>query len=88
MHYHLKASCLDGSYTCEIPELKNHKIFVSDCGPERPEIELLLGTDTYGLLLTGRVKSLKCGPVAVETHLGCVMGRSSTHVSYDTTTWL
>ncbi|KAJ8882072.1 hypothetical protein PR048_018560 [Dryococelus australis] len=60
-----------------LKELMNHKIFFSDCGPERPEIELLLGADTYVLLLTGR-----CGPVADETHFGwVVMGRLSTDPS-------
>ncbi|UYV75223.1 hypothetical protein LAZ67_12002969 [Cordylochernes scorpioides] len=35
-----------------------------------PKIELLIGSDVYGSLLSGRVKQLKNGLTAIETHLG------------------
>lgn len=51
-------------------ELKKHKIWLTDVGTGCPEIELLLGSDIYGQLLTGRVKQLSGGLTAIETKLG------------------
>ena len=39
---------------------------------ERP-IEVLIGADIYGKLLTGRRVILRCGLVAIETYLGWIV---------------
>ncbi|UYV67831.1 hypothetical protein LAZ67_5002175 [Cordylochernes scorpioides] len=51
-------------------ELKGSRIWLSDLGRDSPKIELLIGSDIYGSLLSGRVKQLKNGLTALETHLG------------------
>ncbi|UYV60621.1 hypothetical protein LAZ67_1001682 [Cordylochernes scorpioides] len=51
-------------------ELKGSRIWLSDLGRDSPKIELLIGSDIYGSLLSGRVKQLKNGLTAIETHLG------------------
>lgn len=45
-------------------------MWVSDIGTGTPEIEILIGSDIYGKLLTGRIKQLKGGLTAIETKLG------------------
>ncbi|UYV75610.1 hypothetical protein LAZ67_13000736, partial [Cordylochernes scorpioides] len=51
-------------------ELKGSRIWLSDLGRDSPKIELLIGSDIYGSLLSGRVKQLENGLTAIETHLG------------------
>ena len=51
-------------------ELKKSGIFVSDLGADEGEIELLIGSDYYAKLLTGRKQCLRNGLVALETCLG------------------
>jgi hypothetical protein len=59
-------------------ELKKKHIFLSDLGVDWPDIELLIGADFYGELLTGRICALKSGLVAIETRLGwTVMGQNA-----------
>ncbi|UYV63047.1 hypothetical protein LAZ67_2002938 [Cordylochernes scorpioides] len=53
-----------------LSELKGSKIWLSDLGRDSPKIELLIGSDIYGSLLSGRVKQLENGLTAIETHLG------------------
>ena len=56
--------------------MKSHKIWISDYGEGCPDIEVLLGADICGSLLTGRILKLKCGLIAVETKLGwLIMGK-------------
>ncbi|UYV76691.1 hypothetical protein LAZ67_14001775 [Cordylochernes scorpioides] len=51
-------------------ELKGSRIWLSDLGRDSPKIELLIGSDIYGSLLSGRVKQLENGLTAIETYLG------------------
>ncbi|UYV61846.1 hypothetical protein LAZ67_1006840 [Cordylochernes scorpioides] len=51
-------------------ELKGSRIWLSDLGRDSPKIELLIGSDIYGSLLSGCVKQLENGLTAIETHLG------------------
>ncbi|CAG7831255.1 unnamed protein product, partial [Allacma fusca] len=51
-------------------ELKQRKIWISDVGSDCPEIDILIGADAIGRLMTGRVCHLKSGLVAIETKLG------------------
>lgn len=45
-------------------------------GEGTPDIEILIGADVAGKLLTGNVHQLKCGLTAVETQLGwTLMGK-------------
>ncbi|GBO46822.1 hypothetical protein AVEN_4161-1, partial [Araneus ventricosus] len=53
-----------------LKELKRHKIWISDLGDGCPKIEMLLGSDVYGKVITGGVKQLKGGLTAVNTKLG------------------
>ncbi|XP_035232962.1 uncharacterized protein LOC118204777 [Stegodyphus dumicola] len=43
---------------------------MSDIGTGCPEIEILIGSDVYGQLLTGRIKQLNNGLTAIQTKLG------------------
>jgi hypothetical protein len=40
---------------------------------EEKLIEVLIGTDIYGKLLSGQREILQCGLVAIETYLGWIM---------------
>ncbi|CAG7730811.1 unnamed protein product, partial [Allacma fusca] len=51
-------------------ELKQRKIWLTDVGDGAPDVEILLGADMVGRLLTGRMRHLKGGLLAVETKLG------------------
>ncbi|CAG7731381.1 unnamed protein product, partial [Allacma fusca] len=51
-------------------ELKQRKIWLSDVGSDCPEVEILIGVDIVGSLMTGQIRRLKSGLVAVETRLG------------------
>ncbi|GFW90039.1 integrase catalytic domain-containing protein [Trichonephila clavipes] len=61
-----------------INELKNRKINLSDSGHKlEGKIEILLGADVAGKLLTGTMFYLKSGPVAIKTKLGwTLMGKT------------
>ncbi|XP_067121310.1 uncharacterized protein [Centruroides vittatus] len=58
-------------------ELSNMGISLSDCqGP----IELLIGADVAGKLMTGGLRTLKSGLTAIETKLGwTILGRTKEH---------
>ncbi|CAG7822716.1 unnamed protein product, partial [Allacma fusca] len=51
-------------------ELKKRRIWISDVGADVCRIDMLIGADFAGKLLTGQVRHLKSGLVAVETKLG------------------
>src|SRR5207237_369054 len=51
-------------------ELSETDIWISDVGPDQPDIEMLIGNDVFGRLLTGRVEQLRNGLTATETKLG------------------
>ncbi|GIY82134.1 DUF1758 domain-containing protein [Caerostris extrusa] len=53
-----------------LKELKGHRIWISDMGDDYPEIELLIGSDIYGQILTGEVIQLNEGLTAINTKLG------------------
>ncbi|GFT56540.1 integrase catalytic domain-containing protein [Trichonephila clavipes] len=61
-----------------INKLKNRKINLSDSGHKLGgKIEILLGADVAGKLLTGTMFYLKSGPVAIKTKLGwTLMGKT------------
>ncbi|GFY32521.1 integrase catalytic domain-containing protein [Trichonephila clavipes] len=61
-----------------INELKNRKVNLSDSGHKLGgKIEILLGADVAGKLLTGTMFYLKSGPVAIKTKLGwTLMGKT------------
>jgi len=54
-----------------ISELKNKGIGV--CLEEEKPIEVLIGADVYGKLLTRWREILQCGLVAIETYLGWIV---------------
>ncbi|UYV74745.1 hypothetical protein LAZ67_12000769 [Cordylochernes scorpioides] len=51
-------------------ELEQRKIKVTDLGNDNPPIELLIGADIYGKLMTGKTLQLDCGLIAMLTHFG------------------
>ncbi|UYV84140.1 hypothetical protein LAZ67_X001305, partial [Cordylochernes scorpioides] len=51
-------------------ELEQRKIKVTDLGNDNPPIELLIGADIYGKLMTGKTLQLDCGLTAMLTHFG------------------
>lgn len=51
-------------------KLKPCKIWISDIGVACPKIEVLIGSDLYGKILTGEVKQLDEGLTAINTKLG------------------
>lgn len=53
-----------------LKELKRHRIWISDVGEDHPEIEILIGSDIYGKILTGQVIQLEGGLTAINTKLG------------------
>ncbi|GBN05267.1 hypothetical protein AVEN_116395-1 [Araneus ventricosus] len=56
-----------------LKELKRNTIWLSDIGSDCPKIDMLIGSDIYGKILTGLVKQLKVGLTAVNTKLGWVV---------------
>ncbi|KAF8785821.1 hypothetical protein HNY73_011324 [Argiope bruennichi] len=65
-----------------IEEMKQKGITVSDVGRKDLKIEILIGADVAGALLTGKVHKLENGLVAVESLLGwTVMGRINYYTS-------
>lgn len=51
-------------------KLKQRGVTLSDLGPNPPGIDILLGSQALGSLLTGRIEVLGCGVSAIETKLG------------------
>ncbi|OXA55050.1 hypothetical protein Fcan01_11155 [Folsomia candida] len=49
-----------------VRELTQKKIQLTDYTSSSPEIEVLVGNDYEGMLLTGQIASLKCGVTAVQ----------------------
>ena len=47
-----------------------NRLWISDLSTGSSEIEVLIGSDIYGQLLTGRVKQLKSGLTDIETKIG------------------
>ncbi|GFU43218.1 uncharacterized protein TNCV_1566721 [Trichonephila clavipes] len=67
------SSARNGSW---IHELKTKNIFLTDIQENTGPIEVLLGADVAGKLITGRREELKTGLVALETKLGwTLMGK-------------
>lgn len=59
-------------------EFKKNRLRLSDIGQGNTKIEVLIGRDFYGRLLTGRIKQFDNGLTAIETKLGwTICGRSS-----------
>ncbi|GFT73494.1 uncharacterized protein NPIL_270551, partial [Nephila pilipes] len=62
-------------------ELKRKKIVFADFFREETDINLLIGADVLGILLTGNTVVLECGLTAVETKLGwTVFGKGSCRI--------
>ncbi|GFU44654.1 DUF1758 domain-containing protein [Nephila pilipes] len=62
-------------------ELKRKKIVFADFFQEETDINLLIGGDVLGKLLTGNTVVLECGLTAVETKLGwTVFGKGSCRI--------
>ena len=61
-------SCINSADWVE--ELKQKGIFLSDVGEKDEPINLLIGVDVAGKLLSGRKHNLENGLTAVETYLG------------------
>ncbi|XP_035712900.1 uncharacterized protein LOC110856386 [Folsomia candida] len=57
-----------------IAELAKKKVTVGDVGHGSAEIDLLIGGDQFGQLLTNKVIQLECGLTAIETSLGWTVG--------------
>lgn len=44
-----------------LKELKRNNIWISDIGTDCSKIEMLMGSEIFGQILTGKVKKLKGG---------------------------
>ena len=53
-----------------LKELRMNRLWIWDLGTGSLEIEILIGNDIYGQLLTGRMKQLKSDLTAIETKIG------------------
>lgn len=53
-----------------LEELAQNRIMLSDMKSQNPEIEVLVGSDYFGQLMTGRVVQLACGLTAMESVFG------------------
>ena len=53
-----------------IKELAKKKIYLTDTWADSPEIEILIGSNHWGKLMTGKMFRLKNGLIAVESVLG------------------
>jgi len=51
-------------------ELQHKKLWISDLQCENPDIAILIGSDYWGQLLTGKIVQLQCGLTAIETVIG------------------
>ncbi|XP_055927971.1 uncharacterized protein LOC129959174 [Argiope bruennichi] len=79
-NFRLNISVLDEKKICgAIPRVSNPEIFpilkrknieLSDTGEDTPEIDLLIGADYLGVLLTGSIKHIDKNLVAIKTKLG------------------
>jgi hypothetical protein len=63
-------------------ELAKQKIVLTDTWADTPEVQILIGSDLWGSLMTGKMIKLNCGLVANEsvfgwTLSGCIPGKSS-----------
>ncbi|GIY42358.1 DUF1758 domain-containing protein [Caerostris darwini] len=85
-NYTCKLDALDHDVICNdissvkngswIQELRTKKIFLTDIQENAGPIEVLLGADVAGKLITGRREELETGLVALETKLGwTLMGK-------------
>ncbi|GIY02702.1 reverse transcriptase [Caerostris darwini] len=85
-NYTCKLDALDHDVICNdissvkngswIQELRTKKIFLTDIQENAGPIEILLGADVAGKLITGRREELETGLVALETKLGwTLMGK-------------
>ncbi|GFQ65051.1 uncharacterized protein TNCT_554231 [Trichonephila clavata] len=63
-----------------LKELKRNNIWLSDMGADCPKIDILIGSDNYGKILTGLVRQLKGGLTAVCTKLGWVVCGASDEI--------
>jgi len=68
------ASCPTIPYGSWIRELKKEGIQLSDFGSTNPEVDILIGQDLWGIIITGKTKKLSGGLVAMETVYGWTLG--------------
>lgn len=67
--------------------MKEEGIRITDFEESDPKIELLIGADHYGHIITGKMCLLKCGLTAIETYFGwMVMGKGPGARNYSTAT--
>lgn len=59
-----------------LKELANKNIWMSDFISDSEEIQVLVGSDYYGQLMTGRIVHLKCGLTAMESVCGWTLSGS------------
>ncbi|GFR00992.1 integrase catalytic domain-containing protein [Trichonephila clavata] len=59
---------------------KHHLVVRYDMGADCPKIDILIGSDNFGKILTGRVRQLKGGLTAVCTKLGWVVRGASDEI--------
>jgi hypothetical protein len=53
-----------------IQEFANEKIFLTDTWSNSPEVEILIGSDLWGKMMTGRMRFLRNGVIAMESIFG------------------
>jgi hypothetical protein len=63
-------ACPSVPYGPWISELVQKKIRLTDTWNDTPEVQILIGSDLWGSLMTGRMVKLKSGLVAVESVFG------------------
>jgi len=63
-------SCPTVPYGPWMKELTEKKIFITDTDAEIQEVEVLIGSDLWGSVMTGKMVKLKCGLVALESIFG------------------
>ncbi|KAF8778758.1 hypothetical protein HNY73_015452 [Argiope bruennichi] len=63
------------------PILKRKNIELSDTGEDTPEIDLLIGADYLGVLLTGSIEHIDKNLVAIKTKLGWALQGKQTKQS-------
>ncbi|GIY59784.1 DUF1758 domain-containing protein [Caerostris darwini] len=98
-NYTCKLDALDHDVICNdissvkndswIQELRTKKIFLTDIQENAGPIEVLLGADVAGKLITGRREELETGLVALETKLGwTLMGKVPRYIDKTIVTML
>ncbi|KAF2892140.1 hypothetical protein ILUMI_14033 [Ignelater luminosus] len=66
-----------------VHELVKRNIILTDVGQSTDPIEVLIGADVIGKLMTGKLHNLECGMTAVETKLGwTLMGKKPTEENF------